>query len=147
MTPANIVFRRELRLPCDLLFGAPPDKEVYTTDYAANISERLHDIHLFARQHLKGPVSGWRHVMTAWPALLDSKRVTKFGYTAQPGREGSHLSCRHVRKGRTTPSHGSTSWSTISSGIPGQRCWWSTWIDWRQTWGLLGTIILEEGAV
>jgi hypothetical protein len=24
MTPANMVFGRELRLPCDLLFGAPP---------------------------------------------------------------------------------------------------------------------------
>jgi hypothetical protein len=26
-TPASLVFGRELRLPCDLLFGAPPDKE------------------------------------------------------------------------------------------------------------------------
>jgi len=34
------------------LFGAPPDKEESTTDYAANLSECLHDTH-FARQHLK----------------------------------------------------------------------------------------------
>jgi transposase InsO family protein len=27
LTPARLVFWRELRLPCDLLFGAPPDKE------------------------------------------------------------------------------------------------------------------------
>jgi hypothetical protein len=26
-TPATLVFGRELRLPCDLLFGVPPDKE------------------------------------------------------------------------------------------------------------------------
>jgi hypothetical protein len=34
-TPASLVFGRELRLPCDLLFGVPPDKERPTTDYAA----------------------------------------------------------------------------------------------------------------
>jgi hypothetical protein len=28
VTPANMVFGQELRLPCDLMFGAPPDKEV-----------------------------------------------------------------------------------------------------------------------
>jgi len=32
LTPANMVFRRKLRLPCDLMFGAPPDKEQSTTD-------------------------------------------------------------------------------------------------------------------
>jgi hypothetical protein len=26
-TPASLVFGRELRLPCDVLFGAPPDRE------------------------------------------------------------------------------------------------------------------------
>jgi hypothetical protein len=41
MTPANMVFGRELRLPYDL-FGALPNK-VSTTDYAANLAERLHD--------------------------------------------------------------------------------------------------------
>jgi predicted metal-dependent hydrolase len=51
--PANVVFGRELCLPCDLLFGAPLDKEESTTDCAADAVERLHDIHHFARQHLK----------------------------------------------------------------------------------------------
>jgi hypothetical protein len=41
-----MVFGRELRLPCDLLFGAPPDKEQSTTDYVADLVERLHDRHL-----------------------------------------------------------------------------------------------------
>jgi hypothetical protein len=53
MTPANIVFGRELRLPCDLLFGAPPDKEQSTTDYVADLVERLHDTHHYARRHLR----------------------------------------------------------------------------------------------
>jgi hypothetical protein len=48
-----MVFGRELRVPCDSLFGAPPDKQESTTDYAAKLSERLHDIHLFARQYFK----------------------------------------------------------------------------------------------
>jgi hypothetical protein len=43
MPPANMVFGRERRLPCDLLFGAPPDKEQSTTDYIADLVERLHD--------------------------------------------------------------------------------------------------------
>ena len=32
VTPANMVFGREVRLPCDLMFGAPPDKEQMMTD-------------------------------------------------------------------------------------------------------------------
>ncbi|PNF41843.1 hypothetical protein B7P43_G16048 [Cryptotermes secundus] len=35
LTAANLVFGRELGLPCNLLFGVPPDKELPTTDYAA----------------------------------------------------------------------------------------------------------------
>jgi hypothetical protein len=53
VTPANMVFGRELRLSFDLMFGAPPDKERSTTDYAADLVERLHDNQHFARQHLK----------------------------------------------------------------------------------------------
>jgi hypothetical protein len=53
LTPASLVFGRELRLPCDLLFGAPPDKERPTTDYAADLVDHLHDTHNYALQHLK----------------------------------------------------------------------------------------------
>jgi len=49
VTPANVVFGRKLRLPCDPMFGAPPDKEHSTTDYATDLVERLQDIHHFAR--------------------------------------------------------------------------------------------------
>jgi hypothetical protein len=52
ITAANLVFGRELRLPCNLLFGAPPDKEQSTTDYVADLVERLHDTHHYARRHL-----------------------------------------------------------------------------------------------
>ncbi|XP_033607654.1 uncharacterized protein LOC117282386 [Cryptotermes secundus] len=53
LTPASLVFGRELRLPCDLLFGVPPGKELPVTDYAADLVEHLHDIHDYARKHLK----------------------------------------------------------------------------------------------
>ena len=53
VTPANMVFGRELRLPCNLMFGAPPDQEQSRMDYTADLVERLHNIHHFARQHLR----------------------------------------------------------------------------------------------
>jgi hypothetical protein len=53
LTPANLVFGRELRLPSDLLFGTPPDRELPTIDHAADLVDRLHDIHNYARKHLK----------------------------------------------------------------------------------------------
>jgi hypothetical protein len=53
LTLASIVFGREFQLPCDLLFGTPPYKERPTIDHAANLVDHLHDIHSYARQHLK----------------------------------------------------------------------------------------------
>jgi hypothetical protein len=47
------VFRKELRLPCDLLFEAPPGKEQPTIYHAADLVGHLHDIHRYACQHLK----------------------------------------------------------------------------------------------
>jgi hypothetical protein len=41
LTPARLVFGRELRLPFDLLFGATPNKEGPTTDYAAELFHHL----------------------------------------------------------------------------------------------------------
>jgi hypothetical protein len=52
VTPASMVFGRELRLPCELMFGSPPDREQSTTNYATNLVERLHDIYRYVRQHL-----------------------------------------------------------------------------------------------
>jgi hypothetical protein len=47
------MFGRELRLPYDLLFGAPPDKERPTTVHAVELVDHLHDIDDYARRHLK----------------------------------------------------------------------------------------------
>jgi hypothetical protein len=53
LTPARLLFGRELRRLCDLLFGAPPDKERPTRDHAADLVDHLHDIQDYARKHLK----------------------------------------------------------------------------------------------
>jgi hypothetical protein len=47
LTPASLVFGREFQLPCDLQFGAPPNKERPTID-VANVVDHLHDIHNYA---------------------------------------------------------------------------------------------------
>jgi hypothetical protein len=48
-----MVIRREQYLPCDLLFGASPDKEQSTSDYMPDLVDWLHDIHQYAHHHLK----------------------------------------------------------------------------------------------
>jgi hypothetical protein len=53
LTPARLVFGRGLRLPCDPLFGALPDKERPTTDHAADLVDHVYDIHNYTRQHQK----------------------------------------------------------------------------------------------
>jgi hypothetical protein len=53
LTPTRIVFRRDIRLLCNLLFGAPPDKERPTIVHAADLVDSLHDIQNYARRHLK----------------------------------------------------------------------------------------------
>lgn len=41
----TMVFRRQLRLPCDLLFGASPDKKQSGREYVAQLVDQLHDIY------------------------------------------------------------------------------------------------------
>jgi len=53
VTPASMVFGREIRLPGRYDDRGTTHKEQSTTDYTADLVERLHDIHHFARQHLK----------------------------------------------------------------------------------------------
>jgi hypothetical protein len=46
------VFKRGHHPPYDLMFGAPPDKDLHTIDQAANLVNNLQDMHNYARQHL-----------------------------------------------------------------------------------------------
>jgi hypothetical protein len=63
------VFGRELRLPCDVLFGAPPDREWSTTDHTADLVDHLHDIHHYVRQDLK---LASNHMKTRYNKLANS---------------------------------------------------------------------------
>jgi hypothetical protein len=82
-TPARLVFGRELRLPCDLVFGTLPDKERPTTDHEADLLDLLHDIHNYARQLLK---------------LASDRMKTRCDELANSGyREGNeYASCRCI---------------------------------------------------
>jgi hypothetical protein len=53
MMSTSILFRRELRLLCILLFGVPPYNEQHTTDYIINLIKLLHDFHHYAFQLVK----------------------------------------------------------------------------------------------
>jgi hypothetical protein len=52
MTTANLVFRRELHLPCDLM-KTPHHKEHSTIDHAADLIYQLHDIHNYPHEHFE----------------------------------------------------------------------------------------------
>jgi len=106
--PANMLFGRELRLPCYLMFGAPPDKEQSTTDCTAALVERLHDIHYFARQHLK--VASDR-MKTRYDQLANSAGFQvgdRCGCTSVLQEGENRPSCRCAGKAPTSSSSGST---------------------------------------
>ncbi|GFS77432.1 retrovirus-related Pol polyprotein from transposon 412 [Trichonephila clavipes] len=45
-------FGRDLRLPCDLLFGRPPDTPSSPEEYVQNLQARFEDVHNFARERI-----------------------------------------------------------------------------------------------
>lgn len=44
-TSANVVFGRELRLPCNRQFGCKPDDNVVCDDYVYHVKKRMEAIH------------------------------------------------------------------------------------------------------
>jgi hypothetical protein len=70
--PASLVFGWEIRLPYDLLFGAPPDIQRPTTEHAAELVDHLHDIQHYARQHLK--------LASDWMTPRCDKLASSLGY-------------------------------------------------------------------
>lgn len=53
LTPAKIVFGKELRLPCDLVFGSPNNEEMEAQDYADMLREKLRTIHAVASERIR----------------------------------------------------------------------------------------------
>ncbi|GBL81190.1 Retrovirus-related Pol polyprotein from transposon 412 [Araneus ventricosus] len=52
-TPADMLFGRTLRLPCDILFGRPSDTPSSPNEYLNNLEARLESVHAFARERIK----------------------------------------------------------------------------------------------
>lgn len=52
LSPASILFGRELRLPCDLMFGTPPESPRVMNDHVSQLFDRLQDTHEYARKNL-----------------------------------------------------------------------------------------------
>ncbi|GBM75960.1 Retrovirus-related Pol polyprotein from transposon 412 [Araneus ventricosus] len=53
LTPAEMLFGRTLRLPCDILFGRPSETPSSPNEYMKNLEARLESVHAFARERIK----------------------------------------------------------------------------------------------
>ncbi|GBM66858.1 Retrovirus-related Pol polyprotein from transposon 412 [Araneus ventricosus] len=53
LTPAEMLFGRTLRLPCDILFGRPSETPSSPIEYMKNLEARLESVHAFARERIK----------------------------------------------------------------------------------------------
>ncbi|GFW70250.1 hypothetical protein TNCV_3337681 [Trichonephila clavipes] len=51
-SPSQMLFGRDLRLPCDLLFGRPPDTPSSPEEYVQNLQARFEDVHNLARERI-----------------------------------------------------------------------------------------------
>ncbi|GFX30620.1 retrovirus-related Pol polyprotein from transposon 412 [Trichonephila clavipes] len=51
-SPSQMLFGRDLRLPCDLLFGRPPDTASSPEEYVQNLQTRFEDVHHLARERI-----------------------------------------------------------------------------------------------
>ncbi|GFS98372.1 retrovirus-related Pol polyprotein from transposon 412 [Trichonephila clavipes] len=51
-SPSQMLFGRDLRLPCDLLFGRPPDTPSSPVEYVQNLQARFEDVHNLARERI-----------------------------------------------------------------------------------------------
>ncbi|GBO03851.1 hypothetical protein AVEN_169352-1 [Araneus ventricosus] len=52
-TPADMLFGRTLRLPCDILFVRASDTPSSPNEYLNNLEARLESVHAFARERIK----------------------------------------------------------------------------------------------
>ena len=53
-SPSELMFGREIRLPVDLMFGAPESEKDLkdTSAYARSLQDKIRKVHSYAREHL-----------------------------------------------------------------------------------------------
>jgi hypothetical protein len=86
---ASLVFGRELRPPCDLLFGAPStwnDPQSITRQIVWTIYTRST---VMPANTWSWPVTGWKLVTTDWSTARATMRATECGSIAQPTQRGN----------------------------------------------------------
>lgn len=52
-TPSKVLFGREMRLPCDLVFGSKPGEDIAGEDYVSDLRRKMEDTHELVRTNLK----------------------------------------------------------------------------------------------
>jgi hypothetical protein len=146
LTLANLVFRRELWLPCNLLFGAPPKNEWPTIDHVANLVDHLHDIHNYACQHLKLASDQMKTCQTEWPTVWATTSAINCGSITQPTWKGNRPSSNPQRRACKRQQPTQMMWYTGYRGTLDQGWWWYIWTDWKDITEPLGMSGLKEEA-
>jgi hypothetical protein len=75
LNPASLVLGMQLRLLCDLLSGASPDKDRLTIHHAASSVYPFADIHNYASAW-SWPMTGWKFITADWPNVRDTTKTT-----------------------------------------------------------------------
>jgi transposase InsO family protein len=52
-SPAKVIFGKDLKLPCDLMFGTPEAEKLEVHDYADELQKRLLEIHDMVRERIQ----------------------------------------------------------------------------------------------
>jgi hypothetical protein len=135
-TPASLVLGRELRLPCDLLFGASlPRNDPHFVDH-------LHDIHNYVCQHLKLVTD---RMKTRYDRMANcvgyhgDDKVWLYRPTCTKGKSPNlQSSCEGPYKVVTWINNVYTGpWGTLDQGW-----WWYMCTDWlliRESLGMSGS--------
>ncbi|GFV46058.1 retrovirus-related Pol polyprotein from transposon 412 [Trichonephila clavipes] len=83
-SPSQMLFGRDLRLPCDLLFGRPPDTPSSPEEYVQNLQARFEDVHNLARERINLRTEKMKtRYDTKKPQDINSRKVTRYGSTTR----------------------------------------------------------------
>ncbi|GFV03757.1 retrovirus-related Pol polyprotein from transposon 412 [Trichonephila clavipes] len=82
-SPTQMLFGRDLRLPCDLLFGRPPDTPSSPEEYVQNLQARFEDVHNLARERINLRTEKMKTRYDTKATGHQFKKVTRCGSTTR----------------------------------------------------------------